>query len=322
MADGIYIIIIIFLIICVCSVFIYFYFFSINQFQEILDLLSMSDSNCTFTVNNEEINKVINKKEYPFDINTETFGIIPNDFDEKITKYLITLLLIFTDSEDNKQAKAEGLEYPLSEMITYKNFDYIDHSIVRVYIDKYQRMYVTFRGTSRSNEIEQEIKVQQTEYYQTMVHLGFKNILSKIEDDLVEYIETQITENNIKEVYFIGHSMGGALLSIFISRLKTTSFFNTVGIYCITIGTPRSGNYPFESSTENKKRFGGLRIVENFIIINLINEMDLISYMIPPLIHIKDITYGYNFRGKIHQINFDYKCVQSNHSLITYFNNI
>lgn len=285
---------IILLVIILLFFFLIFYFYTlqINTLNQIFQMLSLSDDNCSFQITDTDIKNIINLIKYPI-INVNSIN--SGDFDG-VYSFLLCLLLIFVTPDNNDSIP--------SQIITYKDFYYIDHPIIRVHIDNKNYCWIILRGTSSQNEIKQEIKLDQEEYYNVLVHKGFKYILSQVEDDIIEYI----SHYNLKCIFGIGHSMGGALLSILTQRLNS---LYTIPKYLITIGAPRSGMYENSSNSDN------------LTFINIINDMDLIPFIIPPLIHLESngITYSYNFYNNKKTISFNYNCVSNNHSIYGYYSN-
>lgn len=116
---------------------------------------------------------------------------------------------------------------------------------------------VSFRGTESWTDAVQDLKFLkygddadekgiQQKLGEPRVHCGFHMAISGVQRAIVrqvkDYMETDF-ENNWT-VYFVGHSLGGALASLCAYRFATKQLINTgrMNIVNITAGQPRVGN--------------------------------------------------------------------------------
>lgn len=273
-------IILIFIILAILGVLLYNYIFITTTVSDIFNKVLVNDEYCSVIFGETEANNIIRQnQDYP----TESRSTI---------RFLMSLMLIFV--------------YELNDIIPssieeYKDFIFVDHPIVRVYVDNLNYAWVCFRGTSRNNEVEQEIRVEQEMYYNVSVHSGFRYILKAVEEDILEYLATK----GVRRIYGLGHSMGGALSSIFIVRLL--NIYESSSLLFYTIGTPKSGYYTNP---------------DPYPITNIINNYDVVPIIIPPnlVVNNKSLTYTYNGRNEYQ--SFNYNCTSSNHSIIGYYYSI
>jgi triacylglycerol lipase len=93
-------------------------------------------------------------------------------------------------------------------------------------------------------ELKTDIDIWLTDWQQGgKVHRGFKEALEEVWPDLLPYVR-KLYQKGCK-IWITGHSLGGALATLFASR-----FNNTQGVY--TFGSPRVGNEVFKKNFEVK----------------------------------------------------------------------
>lgn len=119
-------------------------------------------------------------------------------------------------------------------------------------------LYVVFRGTESKDDWFANIDMRRKCIGfgdQVLVHNGFRKQFEVIEDELTDFITTN--RNNVKEIIFIGHSLGVALACI--SALYYTEYFkeNVTDhlpiIKCHGFGGPRVGNKEFTQFYADQK---------------------------------------------------------------------
>lgn len=124
---------------------------------------------------------------------------------------------------------------------------------------------VSFKGTSTYSDILNDINFVQIEDDYDIpgkIHRGFNKIVS--DDKMIEKIESKVnkiaSDLFIKHVYITGHSLGGALASVFhayltLSSLSVEDYLHTqVLSQLVTFGCPRVGNKQFSKNITNSLR--------------------------------------------------------------------
>lgn len=139
----------------------------------------------------------------------------------------------------------------------YVTVNYINHRNDAIYgIFTYKKnIIVAFKGTSSTEDILRNIDVKPVvinSYIQIpgKLHKGFTDLIVsnrlylEIMNDLIKYN----TDNKV--IYVIGHSLGGALATIFYAYLKTQSKDK---IHLVTFGSPKVGNSEFNKYIDDSE---------------------------------------------------------------------
>lgn len=135
------------------------------------------------------------------------------------------------------------------EKITNVNYKFLDLDSSQAYVlwDD-ENFIVAFRGTETSEvkDILSDAKIWKSRAWEGgKVHSGFKGYVDEIWADIKMLFFKHGTNEETKKtknVYFTGHSLGGAAATIGAARLGT---FSTG---CFTFGSPRVGNRKFVKS--------------------------------------------------------------------------
>jgi len=108
---------------------------------------------------------------------------------------------------------------------------------------------VAFRGTEPTewSDIKADLKIRKVKCPTGFVHRGFRDALDEVWEDVAKWI----TEQKREDVFFTGHSLGGALATLAASR------WNTITTHLYTYGSPRVGGRKFIKSflSSNRYRF-------------------------------------------------------------------
>ena len=108
---------------------------------------------------------------------------------------------------------------------------------------------VAFRGTEPTqwSDIKADLKIRKVKCPTGFVHRGFRDALNEVWDDVSKWLTAQKKE----DVFFTGHSLGGALATLAASR------WNTITTHLYTYGSPRVGGRKFVKSflSSNRYRF-------------------------------------------------------------------
>jgi predicted lipase len=107
---------------------------------------------------------------------------------------------------------------------------------------KEKTLYVIFRGTNDSQDVVIDLNFILISFIECnkkcKVHRGFLKQFSAIKDPILKTIVENA--NNIENIIFIGHSLGGALAILFTGYVA--SLYPKIKVSCHTFGSPRVGN--------------------------------------------------------------------------------
>lgn len=119
------------------------------------------------------------------------------------------------------------------------------------YINKKEAV-VVFKGTSSISDWSSNVRLVKTDDFYDIpgkFHCGFHDMLLKTRE--VEKIYNKL-RLSVEKIYITGHSLGGALATIFYSYCKKC----TIDAELITFGSPRVGDYEFSEylNSENPEK--------------------------------------------------------------------
>jgi len=121
-------------------------------------------------------------------------------------------------------------------------------------------------------ELNTNVDIWLTDWQQGgKVHRGFKQALDEVWPDLLPYIRG--LHNKGCKIWITGHSLGGALATLFASQYN-----NAQGVY--TFGSPRVGNKVFKENFEVK-------------IYRFVNNDDIVPWVPPPgkYVHVGELKF-------------------------------
>lgn len=142
------------------------------------------------------------------------------------------------------------------------NFFYSDKETdlqVGIYLS--DKITVAFRGTESMKDKMYDLNATKTKLSNNIyVHEGFYNQLlnSKIYKRFHNNLMLLISEHNDCEIYITGHSLGGALATLF-GYILANEINKKINI--ISFASPRVGNYSFKRAFEKKSNLKHIRIV-------------------------------------------------------------
>lgn len=155
----------------------------------------------------------------------------------------------------------------------YDNYIFINEtkskSLCYIFYNKNQ-IDICFKGTTGINDMCTNINIYPVKYLNDdiRIHKGFLTKYLLLKPIIISNIDKIIdNNNNINELCFNGHSLGGAIANI--ASLDMRQIYKDKIIKCITFGSPRVGNNYF-TNEYNKN------INESF---RIINKNDLIQYL-------------------------------------------
>jgi len=121
-------------------------------------------------------------------------------------------------------------------------------------------------------DLKTNIAIRLTDWEQGgKVHRGFKKALDEVWLDLLPYV--RILQDKGCKIWVTGHSLGGALATLFACR-----YGNTQGVY--TFGSPRVGNAEFGAAIDVK-------------IYRIVNNADIVPRVPPPwpYVHVGELKF-------------------------------
>lgn len=167
------------------------------------------------------------------------------------------------------------------------------------YTDDY--LVISFKGTTTFRETINNLKFIQVDDKYCIpgkIHKGFHDSIFK--NNVVETLEEKVFEilkNKKRKLYIIGHSLGGALATLFYSYLRNSALIHDQEIELITFGSPRVGDYEFSKCIDTSTR--------------VVNGNDIVS---------KVPIFYYNHCEKLYHIgtSFSFNII-TNHDISNYY---
>ena len=160
-----------------------------------------------------------------------------------------------------------------------------------VVVSNDSQVWIVFRGTNDKKDHISNLHFAKTKN-SLEIHIGFNSRLDKILPEVLE----EITKHSSKDVYFAGHSLGGAMAQIVATM--ATNIMST----CFTFGCPRVGTLLFSAKAQHVNHY------------RFVNCTDPITVMPPRF-------FGFVHHGKEIYFNSDAD-MQTKPSLISRLNDI
>lgn len=283
---GIFVLLLI--IILLIIIIFWLYQQSSNPYTLITQLLLKNDK-CNTEISDPDPDTIIT------DLALPTIPSALNVNNDEMNKFLIYNLILYYNDKT-----VENL------FTTKQDFFFKNTSIIRIYVDSSSNAYVLLKGTVTNDLLIEDLNIEQVDFNGVQAHAGFVEILTTFYSDIMSYFD----DNSIKNVFLVGHSMGGSLLSLFVTVLNLIHPF-----YAISLAAPRSGFYSDDIRKLDEKSFFS----------DIINVMDYIPYVIPPIVNTKKNHYAYNRLANnsadnnlLKEIEYNNGCIAGNHSFIGY----
>jgi len=186
--------------------------------------------------------------------------------------------------------KEEEFIYQITEqswnLYNAKYFDGVfDTQCCAVENDDY--IFIAFRGTSSLQDVKEDLDMKlSVGPFKTDVHDGWWNCLNGVFNHLVEYINNAWKERGKRPLFGIGHSLGGSLLKLFMSKWVDENY-GVVEDFCAgyTFGCPKVG------SKKWAKIFDGHFKKRTFGLINHQDPIIQIPRFLPQYHHSGEICY-------------------------------
>lgn len=148
-------------------------------------------------------------------------------------------------------------------LIGAKNYKFFSGVITQAFVFTVQnKCVVSFRGTEVKHinglaDLLSDVTFTMVDFYNKgLVHKGFKLAFEETLSEKVNlwnYVHKIMEQENIDELHFTGHSLGGAIATL------ASAYFENKSHILTTFGSPRVGNYVFGTHV-TKKRFQFINI--------------------------------------------------------------
>lgn len=120
---------------------------------------------------------------------------------------------------------------------------------------KDRTLYFVFRGTNDTQDALVDLNVARVPFFEglkqshILVHAGFKKQFDVLKDGVLKTLTKYMKQ--VETVQFVGHSLGGALATLFAGHVArfhrgyVDGFHREIKVVCHTFGSPRVGNKHF-----------------------------------------------------------------------------
>jgi len=249
-------------------------------------------------------------KEFVIKDNSTIEEFNPNINNYKINEIEKELLISLSESSPN------------GKVFKFYNVNSTDIQVGITISELNKRISVIFRGTESWKDWYHDLLFYKNEIYDNIfIHSGFHRQLHY--ENTYEHIKYDILwllkENPEYNIYITGHSLGGALATLFGYEISK-EISNDINI--VSFGSPRIGDYNFKNDFNNIKNLKHYRITNNNDIATAIPMINF--YHVGTNIHIddknNDIYYNYSYYWYQYSL---FKCYSIyDHNMINYYKNI
>jgi predicted lipase len=132
-------------------------------------------------------------------------------------------------------------------------------------IEKDRTLYFVFRGTNDAQDALVDLDVARVPYFEGIkqsnikVHGGFMKQFEALKEPVLKTLGKYLKDIDV--VYFVGHSLGGALATLFAGEVARLQ--HEFKVVCHTFGSPRVGNGAysrwFQENVKDSVRITNLR---------------------------------------------------------------
>jgi len=135
---------------------------------------------------------------------------------------------------------------------------------------KDKSIYIVWRGSSSKKDFQNDASIDKVPFIEVgeRVHIGFKSSWEAVKDQTYQALDKALKtlggEEKIDNIIVCGHSLGGAVTTLFAYSIYTT--YKSDKIISCTIGSPRVGNKVFKTNFD-KSPIKSLRIVNNLDVV-------------------------------------------------------
>lgn len=107
-----------------------------------------------------------------------------------------------------------------------------------LFVEEQNDIYIAFRGSNNINDFKDVFTVLPRKETRGNVHSGFFNQYTSIQNEIDDLLGNPL--RNGKEIYFVGHSLGGA--AAMAAAVKTKENLPSTRVHCYTFGSPSTGD--------------------------------------------------------------------------------
>jgi len=244
------------------------------------------------------------------------FNLNDEDFDQQTSRFG-TFMLKSLYADDIKNDSIKRLNLTLKKIINIRQHKQQSYDFCGIWEDQTKtKLFIICTGTVGIYQWLQNLHVNQYYYNQDTsiaypsfmkdnhaikVHKGFLMIYSDIIERLHNVIK-QYTKKGL-ELYFVGHSMGGAIATI----LSKEYNYNGYTTCCYSFGSPRIGNGSFCDGTKN--------------LVRVVNTEDIIPQTptsVTPNFIQERIPFIYSHCGYNKNFSTNLSSLYNNHSIYLY----
>jgi predicted lipase len=129
---------------------------------------------------------------------------------------------------------------------------------------KGKNIYVVWRGSESKKDFQNDASIDKVPFLNDgeKVHIGFKYCWESVLQDTYDAINEALEnlQYNVKNIIVCGHSLGGAVATLYAHSIK--KHYSNYNVSATTIGSPRVGNKIFKENYDNSG-IDTLRIVHN-----------------------------------------------------------
>jgi hypothetical protein len=135
---------------------------------------------------------------------------------------------------------------------------------------KDKSIYIVWRGSSSKKDFQNDASIDKVPFIEVgeRVHIGFKSSWEAVKNQTYQALDKALKtlggEEKIDNIIVCGHSLGGAVTTLFAYSIYTT--YKSDKIISCTIGSPRVGNKVFKTNFD-KSPIKSLRIVNNLDVV-------------------------------------------------------
>ena len=173
--------------------------------------------------------------------------------------------------------------------------------------------FIAFRGSSSLNDWIADAKFKSDYFFNTKAHRGFIKHYNKGQSQLKELVSKIRDYDNNTTIFFVGHSLGGALVYVAYYEfcLKAEEYgMNGIEFRLITFGCPKVFRRKYISNIHSMFFNNTIRIT---------NGDDLVTKLPPDILFLKNSEY-IHFGQHIGIGEFDYRGFLREHRMPKYIN--
>jgi|TARA_B110000093_G_C12972399_1_gene413582 triacylglycerol lipase len=163
---------------------------------------------------------------------------------------------------DNRKQVLKDLanNVPSAKLVKYFNNKETDLQCGVSISEEKKRICIIFRGSESITDWKHDLQITKhllNEDTNIKVHSGFYNQLMSVYEELLDCVIEHIKKHKDYDIYVSGHSLGGALCTLF-GYMLSENTENMVNV--VSFASPRVGNYNWKNDFNNKKNLLHYRV--------------------------------------------------------------